>query len=45
MIYYKKKIHQDVGATAVEYGILSALIAVVTILSLWKADNNTSRMG
>lgn len=34
MIYYKKKIQQDVGATAVEYGILSALIAVVTILAL-----------
>lgn len=40
MIYYKKKIQQDVGATAVEYGILSALIAVVTILSLQATGTN-----
>lgn len=40
MIYYKKKIQQAVGATAVEYGILSALIAVVTILSLQATGTN-----
>lgn len=40
MIYYKKKIQQDVGATAVEYGILSALIAVVTILGLQATGTN-----
>lgn len=40
MIYYKKKIQQDVGATAVEYGILSALIAVVTILALQATGTN-----
>lgn len=40
MIYYKKKIQQDVGATAVEYGILSALIAVVTILALQTTGTN-----
>lgn len=40
MIYYKKKIQQDVGATAIEYGILSALIAVVTILALQATGTN-----
>lgn len=40
MIYYKNKIQQDVGATAVEYGILSALIAVVTILGLQATGTN-----
>lgn len=40
MIYYKKKIQQDVGATAIEYGILSALIAVVTILGLQATGKN-----
>lgn len=40
MIYYKKKIQQDVGATAVEYGILSALIAVITILGLQATGTN-----
>lgn len=34
MIYYKKKAQQDVGATAIEYGILSALIAVATITAM-----------
>lgn len=34
MIYYKKKAQQDVGATAIEYGILSALIGVATITGL-----------
>ncbi|GAN59762.1 hypothetical protein ACI01nite_18860 [Acetobacter cibinongensis] len=40
MIYYKKKIQQEVGATAIEYGILSALIAVVTILGLQATGTN-----
>ena len=34
MIYYKKKTQQNVGATAIEYGILSGLIAVATITGL-----------
>ena len=29
MIYYKKKIQQDVGATAIEYGLIASLIGVL----------------
>ena len=40
MIYLKKNIRQEAGATSIEYGILSALIAVVTILSLQATGTN-----
>ena len=40
MIYYKKKIQQDVGATAIEYGLLSALIAITTIVALQSTGTN-----
>ncbi|MCP1216475.1 Flp family type IVb pilin [Acetobacter orientalis] len=31
MIYYKKKIQQDFGATAIEYGLIASLIGVLAI--------------
>jgi Flp pilus assembly pilin Flp len=37
---YKKKMKQNVGATAIEYGILSALIAVTTIIALQSTGTN-----
>lgn len=40
MIYYKKKAQQDVGATAIEYGLLSALIAIITIVALQATGTN-----
>ncbi|GAA3677634.1 Flp family type IVb pilin [Acetobacter lovaniensis] len=31
MIYYKKKAQQDVGATAIEYGLIASLISVLAV--------------
>lgn len=42
MIYYKKKIQQDVGATAIEYGLIASLIGVLAISGMSAVGVNLS---
>lgn len=42
MIYYKKKAQQDVGATAIEYGLIASLVAVVAVTGMSAVGGNLS---
>ena len=42
MIYYKKKIQQDIGATAIEYGLIASLIGVLAISGMSAVGVNLS---
>lgn len=42
MIYYKKKIQQDVGATAIEYGLIASLIGVLAVSGMSAVGMNLS---
>ncbi|MFT8506007.1 Flp family type IVb pilin [Acetobacter sp.] len=42
MIYYKKKIQQDVGATAIEYGLIASLISVLAVGGMSAVGGNLS---
>ncbi|GCE90876.1 hypothetical protein MSKU15_2477 [Komagataeibacter diospyri] len=42
MIYYKKKIQQDVGATAIEYGLIASLIGVLAVSGMSAIGVNLS---
>lgn len=42
MIYYKKKIQQDIGATAIEYGLIASLIGVLAVSGMSAVGVNLS---
>ena len=42
MIYHKNKIQQDVGATAIEYGLIASLVAVVAVGGMSAVGMNLS---
>lgn len=42
MIYYKKKIQQDIGATAIEYGLIASLIGVLAVSGMSAVGGNLS---
>ena len=42
MIYYKKKIQQDFGATAIEYGLIASLIGVLAVSGMSAVGVNLS---
>jgi pilus assembly protein Flp/PilA len=42
--FFKRMLHDTTGATAVEYGLVVALIAVAMVSALWEVANTTTEM-
>lgn len=42
--FFKQLLDDTVGATAIEYGLVVALIAVTAIGAIWGVSDTTSRM-